>query len=339
MLLVGKLQAQTLGGSTVFSFLNMPNTPELTALGDINISAVSNDVGLAFNNPSLLRASMHTQLNAVFTSQYSGISNYHLSAGYHHEKLQTNFLWGLNYINYGSITQTDASGNISGTFRPTDWVMQVSASRSYLEKWQYGATLKFINSNYGQYRSNGIAVDIGVLYHDTASLFSASLLAKNMGTQLKKYEGTGPDDLPFDLQVGITRRLKNSPFGFSLTAHHLHQFDLTYHDTAFNNINGYANPSGSDFSFDNIFRHFVLAANIYIADIIQLDLGYNYLRRQELKIGGTGNGLTGFSIGVYLLLDKLQIRYARSQYQNSTGYNQFGLNLPLNKYFGLGKIH
>ena len=78
---------------------------------------------------------------------------------------------------------------------------------SYLEKWNYGATVKFINSNYGQYRSNGIAVDVGVLYHDTAKLFSASFVAKNMGTQLKKYDGTDPDDLPFDMQIGCDQKI------------------------------------------------------------------------------------------------------------------------------------
>lgn len=336
LFLLRSSSAQTLGGNTVFSFLNMPNTPQLSALGGINVSSVGNDVGMAFNNPGLLKASMHTQLNAVFTSQYGGISNYHLSLGYRHEKLQTNFLWGLNFIDYGTITQTDASGNSYGDFRPNDWVMQIAASRNYLEKWRYGATLKFINSNYGQYKSNGIAVDVGVVYDDTSHLFTASVLAKNMGTQIKKYDGTDPDDLPFDLQVGITKRLRNSPFGFSFTAHHLHQFDLSYNDTSFNNANGFSNTSDNGFTFDKLFRHFVIAGNIYIADMVQLDIGYNYLRRKELTIGNTANGLTGFSIGVYLLLDKLQIRYARSHYQNNTAYNQFGLNLPLNRYFGLG---
>jgi hypothetical protein len=37
------------------------------------------------------------------------------------------------------------------------------------------------------------------------------------------------------------------------------------------------------------------------------------------------------------MLPKLQLRYARSYFQNSTAYNQIGLNLPLNQYFGLGK--
>ncbi|MES1182147.1 MAG: hypothetical protein ABUL44_05060, partial [Flavobacterium sp.] len=177
-----RLNAQTLGGNSVFNFLKLPNTPQLTALGSINVSQPSNDIGLAFNNPALLKPSMHTQMNAVFNSLYASIKAYHLSLGYHHQKLNTNFSFGLNYFSYGNIQQTDASGNLLGNFRPTDWVMQVSASRSYMEKWNYGATLKFINSNYGQYRSNGIAMDVGLLFSDTAHLFYASVLAKNMGT-------------------------------------------------------------------------------------------------------------------------------------------------------------
>lgn len=333
-----QLRSQTLGGNSVFNFLRLPNTPQLTALGGINVSQISNDIGLAVNNPALLRPEMHTQMNAVFNSLYDGISSYHLSLGYHHKRINTNFLWGLNYLNYGNIQQTDASGNLLGRFRPTDWVMQLSASRSYLQKWNYGATLKFINSNYGQYRSNGIAVDIGVLYHDTTKLFSASVVAKNMGTQLKKYDGTDPDDLPFDLQVGVTKRLENSPFGFSFTAHHLHQFDIQYNDAEFNTDNGFENDSTKKFSFDKLFRHFVLATTVYLGDKVEIAAGYNYLRRKELSIGKTGNGLTGFSLGVSLVLSKLQIRYARSHYQNNTAYNQFGLNMTLNQYFGLRKF-
>lgn len=335
---ITQVPAQTIGGNTVFNFLKLPATPQLTALGGVNTSQVSNDIGLAFNNPALLRREMHTQMNAVFNSLYDGISSYNLSLGYHHQKINTNFLWGLSYINYGSIQQTDASGNLLGQFKPTDWVMQLSASRGYLEKWNYGATVKFINSNYGQYRSNGIAVDAGLLYHDTAKLFSASFVAKNMGTQLKKYDGTDPDDLPFDMQFGVTKRLENSPFGFSFTAHHLHRFDIRYNDAGFNAGNDFNNDSTKKFTLDKLFRHFVLATTIYLGDKVEVAAGYNYLRRKELNIENAGNGLTGFSLGVALLLNKLQVRYARSHYQNNTAYNQFGLNITLNQYFGLGKF-
>lgn len=325
-----------LGGNSVFNFLKLPNTPQLSALGGVNVSSLSNDIGLAVNNPALLKPAMHSQMNAAFNNFYDGIKAYGLSLGYNHQPLNTTFLWALNYLDYGTIPQTDAAGNMLGTFRPVDWSMQVSASRKYLEKWRYGMTLKFIHSGYGQYKSSGIAADVGVIYFDSLRSFSASVVAKNMGTQLKRYEGAGPDDLPFDLQAGLSKRFENSPFGFSVTLHHLHQFDIAYNDTLFNNANGFSNGS-SGFSIDKIFRHIVLAGNIYLGDKVGVDLGYNYLRRKELAIGSSGNGLTGFSMGVSLLLNKLQIRYARSQYQNSTAYNQFGLNISLNQYFGLGR--
>ena len=332
------LYAQTLGGSSVFNFLNLPNTPQLTALGGVNVSQPSNDVGLAFNNPALLRPAMHTQMNAVFNNFYAGIKAYHLSLGYHHPGLNTSFSWGLNYLNYGNIPQTDPSGNILGRFRPADWVMQVSASRHYLEKWNYGATLKFINSSYGQYHSNGIAMDVGLSYTDSGKQFSVSVLAKNMGFQLKKYDGTDPDDLPFDLQLGLTKRLENAPFSFSFTAHHLHLFNIRYQDTVFNNTIGFENGSSGAAFPDKLFRHFVFATTIHAGDKIEGIIAYNHLRRKELNIGAAGNGLNGFSLGLGVLLEKLQLRYARAYFQNNTAYNQVGLNMQLNKYFGLGRF-
>jgi hypothetical protein len=332
------LCAQTIGGSSVFNFLKLPNTPQLTALGGINVSVTSKDVGLAFNNPALLNKDMHTQMNAVFNSFYADINNYHLSFGYHHEKLKTNFGWGLTYFDYGKIAETDASGNTFGTIRPNDWVMQVSASRGYLQKWSYGASLKFISSNYGVFRSNGIAIDAGVLFNDTANLFSASVLVKNAGYQLKKYAGTEAEDLPFDLQAGITKKLKHAPISFSLTAHHLHRFDIRYNDTVFNNENVFGVNKRGKFTFDKIFRHFVIASQFFPIPQLEITFGYNHLRRQELNINNTANGLNGFSLGAGLIVKKLELRYARSHYQNNTAYNQLGLNLQLNQHFGLGKF-
>lgn len=336
--LSSNLFSQTIGGSSVFNFLKLPGTPQLTALGGVNVSVTSNDVGLAFNNPALLKKEMHTQMNAVFNSFYAGINAYHLSFAYRHEKLKTNLGWGLTYFDYGKISETDPSGNILGIITPTDWVMQVSASRSYLQKWIYGASFKFISSNYGIYRSNGIAMDMGVLYTDTANLFSASVVAKNMGYQLKKYAGTEVEELPFDLQIGLTKKLKNAPMSFSFTAHHLHQLDIRYNDSVFNNENNFGINKTGKFTFDKIFRHFVFAAQVFPVPQLEVTIGYNHLRRQELNISNTTNGFNGFSIGVGLVIKKIQVRYARTHYQNNTGYNQLGLNLQLNEHFGLGKF-
>lgn len=326
--------AQTLGGSSVYNFLNVSNSPQLTGLGGINISHQTNDIGLAFNNPALLKASMHSQANFVFNSFYSDIKNVQLLAGFHAEKLQTTFAAGINYFNYGSIPETDMAGTRFGDFKAVDYVVQVSASRTYMERWQYGATIKFIQSNYGVYRSAGIAMDFGVLYADTARLLQVSFVARNMGAQLKAYAGSSSDDLPFDLQMGVSKRLAGAPLQFSLTAHHLHQFDIAYRDTAFNNENGFdGNQGNKKFTFDKVFRHIVLGVQLFITDKVEISAGYNHLRRKDLSVGNAGNGLNGFSLGTGLLFKKIQLRYARSYYQNNLAFNQFGLSLRLKDYF------
>jgi hypothetical protein len=330
--------AQTLGGNTVYNFLRLSNTPQLTALGGINVSNQTADIGLAWHNPALLRPAMHTQANLVFNAFYGDIRNYHLLMGFRHEGWKTNFAAGVNYFNYGSIPETDMAGNRYGDFRPSDYVVQVSASRQYMERWFYGATIKFVHSNYGQYRSAGLALDVGLSYTDTAQLIQTSLVIKNMGAQLKTYTGTASGDLPFDLQAGISKRLARAPLQFSLTAHHLHQFDIAYRDTAFNNENGFdQNMGDKKFTFDKLFRHIVLSMQLYIADKVEISAGYNHLRRRELNVGNTGNGINGFSLGVGALFKRIQIRYARSYYQNNTAYNQFGLSLKLTDYFGAGR--
>jgi hypothetical protein len=180
-------------------------------------------------------------------------------------------------------------------------------------------------------------MDFGLLFTDTANLLSVSLVAKNMGYQLKQYSGTESEELPFDLQVGITKKLKNAPLAFSFTAHHLHQFDIRYNDTVFNNENTGVSKDGN-FTFDKIFRHFVFAAQVFPISQIEVTVGYNHLLRQELNIANTTNGLNGFSVGVGLVVKKIQVRYARTHYQNNTAYDQLGLSLQLNEHFGLGKF-
>ena len=300
-------RAQSLGGTSVFNFIKISNTPQLTALGGINISQMTDDIGLAFHNPALLRPSMHTQVNAVFNSLPASVQNYHLSGGYYLDKQETMLSMGVQYFSYGTITQTDPSGNLLGEFRPNDYVVQVAGARKYGEHWHYGASLKFIFSSYGAYRSSGIAADAGLTYTDTALFLQAGFVLKNMGVQLKTYDGTAKDDLPFDMQLGISKKLAKAPIQFSLTLHHLHQFNIIYDDTSFNNENGYS----SETSFANkLFSHFVFATQFFITDKIEISAGYNYLRRKELNTGSTGNGLNGFSYGVGVLVKKIQIRYA-----------------------------
>jgi hypothetical protein len=274
---------------------------------------------------------MHMQMNAAFTDFFGNIKAYHLAGAYHSKPWNTDFYGGVFYFDYGKTMLTDATGNIYGDFRPADFVVQVSASRTYLDRWRYGATIKFINSSYGIYRANGIAVDGGIVYQDTSKMFSASLVVKNIGTPLKKYTEGDVQDMPFDLELGISKRLAHAPFEFSLTAQRLQRFDISYNDTAFDNTNGFPVDRKTGFTFDKMFRHIVLATTLYIGEQLSVSAGYNHLRRKELSIGNGSNGLNGFSVGVGADLVKFEIKFGRAWYQSQSGFNQLGINLRLER--------
>ncbi len=316
--------AQTLGGNAVFNFLNQPNTAQLSALGGVNVSNISNDIGLAFQNPSLLRNHHHQQFNASFSSFLAGIKNYSLTAGYHMEKHKTNVAVGVNYFSYGNLAQTDAAGNILGSFKPVDYVIQVAASKSHKENWWYGATFKFINSSYSQYRSNGIAFDAGVAYYDSSEQIQASVVVKNMGAQLKSYAGE-KEELPFDLQAGITKRLAKAPLQFSLTAHHLHQFNIAYNDTTFRSDEGEENLEKGTFA-NKLLSHLVLSAQIFLNNRVELTTGYNFLRRKDLNAFNVSNGLNGFTLGFGITAKKFHVRYGTGFYQRNM-FHQFSVNM------------
>jgi len=170
--------AQTLGGNAVFNFLNQPNSAQMAALGSVNISTISNDVGMAFHNPALLRDSMQQQISTSFYTYAEGVKQYGMHSAFHLPTIASNLAIGVQYLDYGSLSQTDAAGNVLGSLRPNDYVVQASISKSYKDKWWLGLNTKFIASNYGLYRSNGIAFDAGIAYYDSENQLQVSVLAK-----------------------------------------------------------------------------------------------------------------------------------------------------------------
>ena len=63
----------------------------------------------------------------------------------------------------------------------------------------------------------------------------------------------------------------------------------------------------------------------------------SYPYSTNLYAGGPLN-LPSEQYGAGVKLGKLWFRYARAYYQSGTAFNQIGLNMQLNQYFGLGKL-
>lgn len=318
-----ELKSQTLGGNAVYNFLTQPGSAQIAALGGTNISHQSNDVSFGLSNPALLRSSMHQQVSTSFNGFLAGINNYTAVSAFQ----QSTFTWGagVQFLDYGTVIQTDAAGTVFGAIRPRDFAIHLMASKQYRERFYIGTTVKFIQSNYGPFRSSGIGVDVGLTYQDTANQWQAAFLVKNMGTQISTYGGGSKEELPFDVQAGISKRLANAPIQFSLTAHNLHRLRILYNDTAFNASEGDLRTAGF---IQKTFAHLILAAQFYIGDKVEATLGYNFLRRQDLNVFNATSGLNGLTAGAGFLHKKLHVRYTTGFYQQKV-FHQFTLNLSL----------
>ncbi len=322
------LNGQTLGGSSVYNFLSLPSHPLTGALGGKNVSTFAGEPGLIAENPALLRDKNGGNVSTNFTFLAPTITAFNAIGVHHLKKINTTVALSIHHLNYGSLDQTDAAGNILGTFSPFDQVVQLSASRKYATRWHYGLTLKFINSRYGGYKSSALATDVGLNYYDEEKLMQLGFSAKNMGIQMTTYAGI-QEDLPFDMTIGLTKQLEKAPIRFSLTAQHIHQFDILYSDNFFNTDN-YGRTDASGF-VGKLISHVILATDILLGKKIVLTGGYNFLKRKELRIQNFSNGLTGFSYGITLKLQRLDFCFSRSNYQVSLGYNQVGLTYRFRK--------
>lgn len=308
------IQAQAIGGNAVYGFINLPYSAKATALGGIHISDLDKDIGLAMYNPALLDPSMNGSFQISVKPNWAAINQYDLSAVHASRSSKITWGWGIHYLDYGSIPMTDNTGSSIGTMHPTDYLLQISAASSYQQNFQVGATLKYIQSNYGIYQSNGLAMDVGLNFTADNGLSKASILVNNMGIQLKKY--TNPENLPFNITIGYSKKLEHAPFHFSLTAQRVATWNSSYEDTTFNILEGQTSST----AMRNILNHLILGTQIDLGKQFQINLGYNFLRRQELNIQNQYNGLNGFSFGIATFIKSTQLQYANAFFQHHLGH-------------------
>lgn len=333
--------AQITGGQYAFTFLRLAQSPHISALGGINVSNPAHDVSLGLQNPALMRPALHNSLSLSYNSFYSGIAVSNLAYGYHSPKLATSFILGVTYVNYGAFDATDNLGNVTGTFHATDFAVSLGAARQYGERWRYGAALKLAYSSLADKVASGLLADVGITYTDTANLISVGTAAKNVGFMMQHYVGSPAEPLPFDVQLGISKRFAHLPLRVMATLHHLYEWDVRYNNPAdieSTTLLGTPDSSaaGKSYFVDKLFRHFIFGAELVPGGRLTLGVAYNHLRRGELAIKDK-TGLAGFSFGIGVNLGKLQVHYARSYYHIAGAYNEFGLGMNLGRLTSLGK--
>jgi len=81
-----------------------------------------------------------------------------------------NFAAGLTYLNYGSFTETDASGIITGDFSAAEYAFSMIYSRTIDSLFSVGVNFKPVLSHLEKYTSFGFAFDFGASWHNSSNL-------------------------------------------------------------------------------------------------------------------------------------------------------------------------
>lgn len=336
---VSIIKAQVVGGEHVFEFLRISNSPHMTALGGASVVNPTPDLMMSRANPALLRPEFHSQLGLTYNAYYAGAKMSQFLYAFHFDKINTDWSFGIQSINYGKFNRTDLLGNSQGDFQASDLLIHTTFARQYLQRWRYGATIKYAVSQLIDKRSSALLVDLGLVYADTANGWYLGSVFKNAGVHLKHFDPSKPSPLPYDLQIGMVKRFKKAPFSLSALAYHLYKWDIRYDnplDRVSNNLFAEENTNdNSSYFADKLFRHFVFALDMRIGKRIELSAGYNHLRRSELALQEQ-KGMSGFSLGVGLYLNKYNIHFARSYYHITGPVNEIGLTLNTGQLFGIG---
>ena len=280
---------------TEYSFLRLPVSAHAAALGGDNVSIIEDDEALIFSNPALLSSVSDKTINFNYMNYMSGVNM--LSAAFNKTvKERASWAGSAQYIDYGSMKETDADNVQTGEFKAKDIALAGYFSYMLTDHLAGGIAMKFVTSYIGDYNSIGMGVDLGVNYYDDARGWSVSAVVKNLGGQLKAFTDNY-ERMPIDVQIGASKSFETFPMRLSASL-----VDLNHWDYRFAN-------------------HIVVGAEFIIAPSIWIGGGYSFRRAHEMKIASTDGESShgaGLSFGGGLNLDRFKVNLAYGKYHVSS---------------------
>ena len=280
---------------TEYNFLRLPVSAHAAALGGDNITIIEDDPTLMFSNPALASSVSDKTIGLSYMNYMSG-ANY-MGASYTKalgEK--ATIAGGVQYMNYGKMKEYDQNNTQIGTFSASEIAIEGVFAYELAHNIVGGITAKFINSYIGNYSSMAVGVDLGVNWYEPDYQWSVSVVAKNLGGQIKSYE-ENYGKMPIDVQVGVSKTFAALPVRVSATL-----VDLTHYNYRFIN-------------------HLNLGADLLLSDNIWVGGGYNFRRADEMTIGTNEDASAhgaGFSMGGGINLERFKLNLAYGKYHTAS---------------------
>jgi len=307
-ILIFTLQLSAQEGGQIFSFLRLPTSSHANALGGNTVSLIERDPSLIFHNPALLGGEMDGMVNLNYMNYLADI---HAGSAIYTKNVGERGAWGVGavYFNYGTMKEVTAENIMLGNFAPQNVSVNAFYSHDLSEKWRGGFSFKMLYSGFMEYASFGLAADAGLSYFDAEKNLSFGFVLKNMGAQLKSYDSRR-ENLPWDIQLGITKKWAHAPLRVSVTAMYLNQWKFSYIDESLHK------SSLNDSFSRTLAKHLVFGIDFIPSQNFWMGIGYNPKVNMDMKLL-SGNGLGGFSVGGGIKVSKFDVSASVARFHPS----------------------
>ncbi len=295
-----------------FSFLRLEPSARAAALGGSYSAVYGSDINAVFYNPALVNEQMHNALSVSYLNHLSDINAGFVAYGRHYDGLGT-FSAGLRFLSYGDLERASATGERLGTFSASDVAFTIGLARMYSERVHYGVNAHIVRSGIDNASASALAFDAGVLYVVPAAELTLSAAVRNAGVTLDSF-GTTRDELPLDVRVGVTKRLRYLPLLVSVMGYNLHNLGEGTADDAT--------------ALDNVLHHVTLGGEFQFSQAFNVRFGYNHRLHESLKLKSRLD-FAGVGFGFGLKVTRVSIDYAYNSWSSNGGLHQFTLGTRL----------
>ena len=275
---------------------------------------------------------MHNNLVFNYSDYFSDINILSVHYARTYSKLGTIAL-SLNTINYGDFIYTDESGNNLGTFSASDQIISIGTARELSSQFILGINFKFLNSQYENFHSLALSSNVSTTYFNQQQGFVATVLIKNIGRQLISYNSK-EESTPFEIQCGLSKRLKYLPFTYIITFHHLNIFDISndfFPDLITDPIS--QNLIVQEESFGKkLLRHIIIGGELNpFNKSFHIRGGFDFQKRFDMHLTSKPFA-TGFSWGVGLEVSRFEFNFSQSVVHASGITNNFSIATNLSNF-------
>lgn len=315
-------------GEFAYKFLELPFSARSAAMGGSHAALANDGINGALANPSLLSDQTNNELAINFSSYLADVNIGSIAYG---KNIKNNLLGiGIQYVDYGSFEGRDEYNQSTGTFTAKDIAISMLYAKQLDSHWKAGIALKPIFSNYENYSSFGLGVDLGLSYINIENGICAGLKFANIGQQITAYYNEF-NSLPYDVIFSISEKFKHAPVRVHFTAHHLNRWDLNYTNNITKTNLGGEEETNEISNLDMLFRHTIIGLDFVPGKAFYLSTSYNHRRARELALLDV-KSISGFSFGGGLKIKTFDFGFALSQYQKGIMSYQFSLSTSLNAF-------